>query len=119
MKRVQDPTLYVDLFGLASALAERASKLVTGELRPEDEPERFPLTLEWMKRCHHTPADELVALEAISELVGLAVEGHCNETGTRGFSYINMGDSYARTVGLKFRAPDTYTWTVAVPAEVT
>jgi len=66
------------------------------ELSPID-PERFPETANWERRCYHTPSRRELVLAAIDEcLETFGVEGFQTRRGW--LSYCNTGDSYAPTV---------------------
>jgi hypothetical protein len=95
------------VFGVSDEVAARVDAVRRGVTKPEDEPERYPDTCAWIRKCHHRPADPDIKLRAIAEDlqasgVGYGVEGHCNDVGTVGFSYVNMGDTYDGTLILLF-----------------
>lgn len=73
--------------------------LLKGEVNPND-PDRFPRTVAWLRRCYHAPHVSDAVLHAVDEVLEtFGVEGWATSA-YEGVSYCNTGDTYAPTVCL-------------------
>ena len=94
--------------------AKEVRGLMDGSIDPEVNPDRYPATMAWVRSCYHRPPQELIALNAIDEIVpwSCGVEGWLGRRG--GVSYLNGGDSYSLTLALVCLPwPIGYRWTVS------
>lgn len=76
-------------------------------LRKADPREVSPACDRWVRQCFNTPRIEEQILCAIDEILGTyGIEGWSSDTGRRGVTYCNTGDTYARTFALVPDWPD-------------
>lgn len=80
------------------------ARIIRGLMDGSTDPLTYKSADRYSRACYSRPDDELVALYAIDEVLGTCgIDGFCDqETGRRGLSYCNTGDTYAPTVLLYY-----------------
>jgi hypothetical protein len=75
--------------------AATARAILEGKKDPED----FPETAAWVRRCFHRPSRSALKMSALNELGDFyGVEAVFGSVGRLAFEYLNAGDTYTLTL---------------------